>query len=70
MHRYTLMKSEPTKPGNGAATSRAYEQKEVARYTVFDEAVAACGEANRKRPERFYVMNDAGKEYYADTWID
>ncbi len=67
---YTVMKSEQTKLGISATGSPAFEQKEVTQYAVFDEAVAACDEANRERKARHYVMNDSGKEYYADTWID
>jgi len=64
------MKSEQTKPGNGAMGSWTFEQKEVAQYAIFDEAVAACDKANRVLKTWHYVMNDLGKEYYGDTWID
>ena len=50
--------------------SRTFEQKEVSQYVIFDEAVAACDKANRVLKARHYVMNDSGKEYYGDTWID
>lgn len=67
---YKLMKSELTKRAQDEAVSRPYEQTEVARYVVFDEAVSACAKANRKPDARHYVMNDSGKEYYAGGWID
>jgi hypothetical protein len=67
---YTLMKSEQAKPGSNATGSREYEQKKVAQYADFDAAVAACDQANREHPDRHYLMNDSGKEFYADNWID
>ena len=67
---YTLMKSEKTNPGQNMPGPRGYQQQEVATYVVFDEAVAACDRANGQHESRYYVMNDSGKEYYADTWID
>lgn len=67
---YTLMKSEQTKLGSRATGPRAYEQVEVAWYGNFLDAIAACDQANRERTDRHYVMNDSGKEFYADTWID
>ena len=67
---YTLMKSEQTRLGDGAAGSRGYKQKEVARYADFDSAVAACDKANRGVKARHYLLNDSGRELYADIWID
>ena len=67
---YTLMKSEKTKPDNRVTGPQAYKQKIVANYAVFREAVEACDSANRQSKARHYVMNDSGKEYYGDTWID
>jgi len=67
---YTLMKSERTKLRHGTAGSRAYEQKEVAQYADFSDALTACDKANQQRNARHYVMNGFGKEYYVDTWID
>jgi len=67
---YTLMKSEQIKFGNSATGPRAYEQKEVGQYVEFETILAACSKANRQLKARHYVMNDSGKEYYADSWID
>jgi hypothetical protein len=67
---YILMKSEQTRLGDGAAGSQVFEQKEVARYADFDSAVAACEQANREAKNRHYVLDDSGRELYADTWID
>jgi hypothetical protein len=67
---YKLMKSERTSRVQAEAMFRPYEQTEVGRYVVFDEAVSACAKANRKLDVRHYVMNDSGKEYYAGGWID
>ena len=70
MCMYTLMKSEKTKPGNGVIGLQAYQQKKVATYAVLGEALTACDSANRQSKTRHYVMNNSGKEYYEDTWID
>jgi hypothetical protein len=67
---YTLMKSEHSKIWGSEVGPRAYEQKEVAQYTALREAVAACDQANRERKARHYLMNDSGKEYYLNSWID
>jgi hypothetical protein len=64
------MKSEQTKVLNGSTVPPAYEQKGVAEHGTFDAAVAACEKANRELKDRHYVMNDSGREFYADTWID
>jgi len=68
---YKLMKSEQIRAVDGAGgLRRAYEQMEVRRYPVLDEAVAACNEANRELEARYYVLDDCGREYYATRWID
>ena len=64
------MKSEQNGLPHGPPGSPHYEQKLVARYASLNSAVAACDRANRQQSSRHYVMNDAGKEYYANTWID
>ena len=64
------MKSEQIKFENGTTGSRAYEQKEVGQYVELETVLAACSKANQKLKARHYVMNDSGKEYYADSWID
>jgi len=45
---YTLMKSQPTTLENGTRGSRVHTQKELAKYTAFDDAVAACEKGNRE----------------------
>ena len=67
---YTLMKSERTKLDSSAIGFRAYEQEQVAQYADFYDAAAACDQANREHTDRHYLLNDAGKELYADAWID
>lgn len=67
---YTVMKSEQTALGVSAKGSRTYEQKEIAQYPLFDDALTACEKANCKSQTRHYLMNESGKEYYALTWID
>jgi len=67
---YTLMKSQRTKLGVGATEPRPHKQRQVAQYADFADAVAACDEANQGHADWHYVMNDAGKEFYAETWID
>lgn len=67
---YRLMRSEPTDHWNKASDLRAYDQEEVARYSDFEKAVAACDEANRQGGARHYVIDDSGMEYYAGSWID
>jgi hypothetical protein len=64
------MKSEKINPRQNVPGPRVYQQQKVATYAVFDDVVAACDKANRQHESRHYVMNDSGKEYYADTWID
>jgi hypothetical protein len=67
---YTLMKSERAKLGDGIPGFRAYEQKQVAQYADIFDALTACDKANQQNKARHYVMNDSGKELYADSWID
>jgi len=67
---YTLMKSEQRKLKGGARELQRYEQKKVAQYADFDDAVTACDEANRERADWHYVMNELGKEFYDGSWID
>jgi hypothetical protein len=67
---YTLMKSQPNALENAVTRSPAHMQREVAKYVVFDEAVAACEKRNRDGSSRHYVTNESGKEYYAGVWID
>ena len=70
---YTLMKSEKIKLGNsttGPLIYAHYEHKEVGQYIDLAEIIAACGKANQKPEAWHYVMNDSGKEYYANNWID
>lgn len=67
---YTLMKSEQAESESGTAVPQAFQQREVARYDILDDAVEACDKANRALEARHYVMNGSDKEYYADTWID
>ncbi len=67
---YTLMKSEQSYRGEASTRSRADEQKTVARYPLLDDALAACDKANWELGAPHYLINDAGKEYYAGTWID
>lgn len=67
---YTLMKSQQCGHGTTLRWSWAYEQKKVAEYEVFEDAMVACDKANGRREERHYVMNGIGKEYYGGTWID
>jgi len=67
---FTLMKSEQTRISQGPPGSRAYEQRRVAEYAKFADAIAACNDANRELTARHYVLNESGKELYADTWID
>jgi hypothetical protein len=64
------MKSQQAKPEAGNKGSRPYAQMAVGQYPVLGDALAACDEANRKLHSRHYVMNDTGKEYYSDCWID
>jgi hypothetical protein len=67
---FTLMKSEQTKISQGPPGPRAYKQRRVAEYAKFADAIAACNDANREFKARHYVLNESGKELYADTWID
>jgi hypothetical protein len=67
---YTLMKSKPTTLEHGATGSPAHTQKEVAKYAMLDDAVAACEQRNRGVSSRHYVMNAYGKECYEGAWID
>lgn len=67
---YTVMKSEQTALGIATKGVSTYEQREVARYPLFVDALAACEKANRESQSRHYLMNESGKEYYALVWID
>ena len=67
---FTLMKSEKTKPETGEKGPRTYEQKVVCHYPALGDAMAACDTANRKLQCRYYIIDDFGKEFYADRWID
>jgi len=69
-HMYTVMKSEQAALGIPTKGANTYEQKEVAQYPLFDDALAACEKANRESQSRHYLMNESGQEYYALVWID
>lgn len=68
---YRLMMSE--KPNRNYMSSgylSTYQQTEVNHFTHFDSALKACESANNKGKSRFYVINEAGQEYFGCTWID
>lgn len=64
------MKCEQSTLVTGANDSGAFEQTEFTPYSVFEETVAACNEANREPESRHEVRNDSGKGSEADSWID
>ncbi len=71
MIMYRLMKSEKFNhiqplPGSG----QLYRQLQIKRFEKFRSAMAACKIANGKDGSRYYVLNDAGKEFYENSWID
>jgi hypothetical protein len=65
------MKSEKFKLTQLVSGSRPpYRQLQIKQFKKFRAALAACKSANGKDGSRYYVLNDAGKEFYENSWID
>lgn len=47
----------------------SYRQEEIERFREFSTATAACELANAHTDVRHCVLNGAGQEYYAGSWI-
>ena len=67
---YTLMKSERMVLEHRVCGPMvSYRQEELERFREFPTAIAACETANKRTDARHYILNGAGQEYYAGTWI-
>ncbi|WP_167374407.1 hypothetical protein [Bathymodiolus platifrons methanotrophic gill symbiont] len=42
----------------------------VHQFKKLDAALTACDFYNYKAGSRHYILNEEGKEYYEDFWID
>ncbi len=68
---YRLMKSEKFTLHHMVSGSLSlYRHFQINEFHQFSKAVDACNVANRNVECRFYILNDAGKEFYEDSWID
>jgi hypothetical protein len=68
---YRLMKSVKSK--NTLSDSGAislYRQIQIKRFYQFKNALAACKTANNMLGSRHYILDELGKEFYENTWID
>lgn len=45
-------------------------QVQISQFRDFKKALAACITANNQDGPLYYLLNDIGKEYYEDAWID
>jgi len=67
---YRLMKSERMVLDHMVCGPMvSYRQKEITRFQAFPIAIAACEIANEHTDVRHYILDGAGKEYYAGMWI-
>ena len=48
----------------------SYRYIQIGQFRDFKEALAACNAANSTNGHLYYLINDIGKEYYTDVWID
>lgn len=68
---YRLMKSEKFTLGHMASGSLpSYRQIQIKRFDKLNNALFACKIANGKGQSRYYVLNELGREFYGNSWID
>lgn len=68
---YRLMMSEKlNRNAMTRGTKSSYRQTEVVRISALSSALNACELANLNSNSRFYVLDELGREYYGDIWID
>jgi hypothetical protein len=68
---YRLMKSVKiinTLSDPGAIS--LYRQIQIKRFYQFKNALAACKAANHILGSRHYILDELGKEFYENSWID
>ena len=68
---YCLMKSEKITLDHmicGSMFSR--HQIQIGQFRDFNKSLAACEAANNANGSFYYLLNESGKEYYEDDWID
>lgn len=68
---YQLVKSEQVPFQHTISkTVASYRQIKVHQFEKLDAALTACDFYNDKVGPRHYILNEEGKEYYEDFWID
>lgn len=68
---YRLMKSvKLTLDHTVSGPLSSYRQSLVGHFRQPRAAHVACKAANTTGPDRYYVLNELGQEYFHDTWID
>ena len=48
----------------------SYRQSLVGHFRQSRAAIGACRVANASSPDRYYVLNELGQEYFRGFWID
>jgi hypothetical protein len=67
---YKLMKSEkyvleyPTR-----RPLTLFRQEEIKRFRALHDATSACEVANETADARHYILDGAGREFYAGSWL-
>lgn len=68
---YRLMKSEKFTLNHMLTGSHSlYRQIQIKEFHHLSKAVDECNVANNGEESRFYILNDSGKEFYDNSWID
>jgi len=66
-----LMESEKFSLVHGTSgLVSAYRQIEIDHFHQFSSALRAWEDANHEASSRFYLLNQAGQEYYDGSWIE
>ena len=67
---YRLLKSEKFRLEHPTGRpSTLFRQKEIEQFRALVDATSACKIANETADARHYVLDGAGREYYAGSWV-
>lgn len=68
---YRLMKSEKfTLSHLDSGSVSFYRQIQASKFQKLSDALAICKTASDNAGNRYFILNELGKEYYEGTWID
>ena len=68
---FYLMKSEKSTLNHAICGSlSSHRQIEIHHFLQLCPALNACEAANNEGKALYYVLNEAGQEYFNETWID